>query len=377
MPGSAATSMSSGDLQFTAVPFAELPGWSTDDHAAAMAAFLITCDRLVERGIETDNLATLVHRLRHDVAAAKHLTTDVARLVFETYFVPHRLGHNLGHNLGQVGRTGFVTGYYEPVMLGSRTQSAKFTQPILRRPADLINVVSEAQRGASDVPLTHLRQTPTGAIPYLSRQEIDQGGLSGQGLALFYLSDAIDVFFLQVQGSGVILLEDGTRVRVSYDGKNGYPYTSIGRYLIDQGSMTADEMSLDALSAWLRHHSDLAQTIMWENKSYVFFKDLPAGGSDAPVGVLDRPLTAGRSLAVDTAFHTLGLPVYVHAPQLAGDEPGSVFRRLMVAQDVGSAIKGPERGDIYFGSGPEAGARAGTTKHSAQFWVLLPRVSPS
>jgi membrane-bound lytic murein transglycosylase A len=221
--------------------------------------------------------------------------------------------------------------------------------------------------------LTHARRTSNGVEPYATREDIERGALVGLGLELVWLADAVDCFFMHVQGSGRIRFEDGSSARITYDGKNGHPYTSIGRYLIDLGHFSADAMSLDALKLWLSVDEERGRHAMWQNKSFVFFRELAGNEAESPLGALSIPLSEGRSLAVDTAFHALGTPIYVAAPSLTHATPANGFHRLMIANDVGSAIRGPERGDIYFGSGPEAGALAGITKHRGWFFVLLPR----
>lgn len=188
-----------------------------------------------------------------------------------------------------------------------------------------------------------------------------------------YLKNPVDVFFMQVQGSGRIRLPNGSKVRVTYDGKNGHPYTSVGRYLIDTGQFTTEQVSLQSLETWLKADPARGQKAMWQNKSYVFFRELAGAEPDGPHGALQIPLTTGRSLAIDTAYHALGLPVWVASQKLVHATQSGGFHRLMVAQDVGSAIRGPERGDIYFGSGVAAGKLAGITKHPANFIVLLPK----
>ncbi|MEQ1713598.1 MAG: MltA domain-containing protein, partial [Hyphomicrobium sp.] len=213
--------------------------------------------------------------------------------------------------------------------------------------------------------------------PYPTRQEIDEGALAGKGLELLYLADPVDVFFMQVQGSGRIELPDGSMVRVTYDGKNGHPYTSVGRHLIDTGAFAAEQVSLQSLEKWLKSEPARGRTAMWHNKSYVFFRELSGSQAAGPLGAMSIPLTEGRSLAVDTGFHQLGLPVWVSSPKLTHATRAGGFHRLMIAQDVGSAIRGAERGDIYFGSGEAAGRLAGVTKHPANFVVLLPKPRPS
>ena len=346
------------DFKYEPVPFDELPGWAADDHWAAFMAF----NEMLGARQQPAWFAAFLKR--EPVASYGGLPDDQARLFFETHFVPHRVVHG--------GSAGMVTGYYEPIIAGSRGPIDGFRVPLYRRPADLENVVAESERGAKSAALTHVRRTAQGVEPYATRREIETGVLAGQGLEFCYVADPVDAFFLQVQGSGLISLPDGSRMRVTYDGKNGHPYTSVGRVLIDAGLMDAEKLTLQTLAAWLKADPERARPILWRNESFVFFRQLDG---DAAEGVLGTPLHAGRSLAIDTAFHELGLPIYVVSPAMAhAGEDG--FARLMVAHDVGSAIKGPERGDIYFGTGDEALAMAGVTKHAATFFVLLPKGVP-
>jgi membrane-bound lytic murein transglycosylase A len=360
--------MSSEETRFHPVAFSALPHWADDDHSAAFAAFLISARRLLHRaaeGVQPSTPPALLDAARRACDLSEpRLSRHDARLFFERVFIPHRVVHGEPH--------GLLTGYYEPVIEGSREGSGRFTVPVLRRPSDLVNLVAESERGAKAESLTHARRTADGLVPYATREEIDNGALAGLGLELVWLEDPVDAFFLHVQGSGMIALDDGTRLRITYDGKNGHPYTSVGRHVIDAGLFPADKMTLDALKAWLRADSVRGRAAMWQNKSYVFFRELAGEQAGAALGAMEIPLTDDRSLAVDTRTHALGTPVYVAAPTLlhAGGSDG--FHRLMVAQDVGSAIRGPERGDIYFGSGDEAGSKAGRTKHPGNFFVLLP-----
>ncbi len=196
-------------------------------------------------------------------------------------------------------------------------------------------------------------------------------------MELVYFADPVEVFFLQIQGSGRVKLTDGSTIRVHYDGKNGHPYSSIGRYLIEKGLLAADKISMGALKRWLRADPERGKQVMWKNASYVFFRELKGSEAKSPMGAMQVHLTPGRSLAVDPRYHALGIPIFVSAEGVGHAGKGGNFRRLMVAQDVGSAIKGPERGDVYFGSGDAAGRLAGTTKSEAKFIVLLPRESPA
>lgn len=359
-------------IVLTPATYAELPGWADDDHLAAFKAFLASCPAVAERANSARGakptpraLAEMCRFAQAEIASGRKLTKAAARAFFETHFRPKRVEQQIAN--------GLLTGYYEPLLKASRTPTAEYQTPIFRRPADLVNVVAESERGAKSASFTHMRQTAQGLKPYLTRAEIEQGALAGQGLELLYFRDPVDVYFLQVQGSGRIELPSGETIRISYDGKNGYPYTSIGRELIEAGTFTPDTMSLKALANWLKADRKRAEPVMWKNQSYVFFRELKGEEAGGAMGALGTPLHTGRSLAVDTTYHSLGLPIYVSAPTLthASEREGG-FNRLMIAHDVGSAIKGPERGDIFFGSGDKAGRTAGVTKHPGHFFVLEP-----
>ena len=348
--------------------FADLSGWQEDDHLAAFKTFLKSCDRMVadSRAARKGSKASR-QALANACNAAKTLknpTRATARAFFEFCFVPHHVVYNSGK--------GLLTGYYEPVLKGSRKPQGRFQTPIYRRPPDLVNVVPETKRGAKGLRFTHMRKTAAGLVPYLTRAEIERGALAGRGLEVLYLADPVDAFFLHIEGSGRIDLTDGTSIRISYDGKNGHPYSSIGKHLIKTGQLRADKVSMQTLRKWLRADRARGQRVMWKNASYIFFRELRGHEAEGALGAMSVTLTSGRSLAVDTAYHTLGTPIFVFSPRLKHATKKGGFSRLMIAQDVGSAIKGPERGDIYFGSGGKAGRLAGITNHSGKFFVLLP-----
>jgi membrane-bound lytic murein transglycosylase A len=364
------------------VKFRDLPGWAEDDHLAAFQTFLRSCERVVANGRErpaTVDKATqpqvppaaLVAVCAEAAVQAKQIKSrEGARAFFERSFTPSAVANKR--------RAGMLTGYYEPVLEGSRTPEGRYQTPIYKRPPDLVNVVDDTKRGTlKPGALTHVRKTEKGTEPYFTRAEIDQGALEGKKLELLYLADPVDVFFTQIQGSARIKLTDGSTVRIHYDGKNGHPYSSIGRYLIDKALLAADRVSMGALAAWLRADPERAKRVMWHNASYVFFRELKSRDDQgAPLGAMQVALTAGRSLAIDPSYHALGSPVYVSVPTLKPDK-GAAFSRLMVGQDVGSAIRGPERGDIYYGSGDAAGKLAGSTKHPGRFFVLVPNPPPA
>ncbi|MGD9502646.1 MAG: murein transglycosylase A [Methyloceanibacter sp.] len=344
--------VSSPPINFRPISFADLEGWAEDDHALAFAAFLRSCEADPE-------LPHAVPALALGVQAGNR---EAARAFFEERFAPHVST--------QSASAGFVTGYYEPEIEGSYARGGPFQVPVYRRPPDLVTLAPETDRARYNDRVTGFRQTAQGQVPYHTRAEIWNGALEGRGLELLYVKDMVELFYMQVQGSGRVHLAEGGAVRLTYDGKNGYPYTSIGRLLIERGAIAPGAMSMAAVKHWLSADSVRGRALMEENRSYVFFRELGAEeGSSGPRGAQGVALTPGRSLAVDTEYHRLGLPVFVTAPGLAAE--GQPFRRLMIAQDVGSAIRGPERGDIFWGTGEDAGAIAGSTRHEARFVVLL------
>jgi membrane-bound lytic murein transglycosylase A len=363
-------------VSYQPLAYAQVPGWDQDDHAAAFKAFRSSCDKVLATARARAAAAKPASPSAAAVAACTAatlrsgpVTKAGAKAFFEQHFAPHAVVHN--------GPAGLLTGYYEPLLEGSRTPQGAFQTPVYKRPPDLVNLVDETQRGTVGANLTHGRKTEKGVEPYLTRAQIEEGALKGKDLELVYLSDSVELFFLQVQGSGRVKLTDGTVMRIHYDGKNGHPYSSIGRYLIQKGLLAADKVSLGALKRWLKADAERGKLVMWQNASYVFFRELKSSEAEGPLGAMSTPLTPGRSLAVDPGYHALGLPIYVSGFEMTHVNKSGAFNRLMVAQDVGSAIKGPERGDIYFGSGDAAGRLAGVTKHTGKFIVLLPKETPA
>lgn len=339
-------------MTYEPLEFTDLPGWANDDHVAALDCF-----------------ANSLANLRRAFPAAPAPEDLPSRQYFEKHFIPHRVVCQPGCTEGD--RDGLFTGYYEPVLNGSRQPSCRFPVPLLRRPDDLETVRDDSLRASAGETLTHARRSVHGLEPYPTRQDIEQGCLDGRGLEMLYLKDPVDAFFLHIQGSGLVEFDDGNRIRVSYAAKNGHPYTSIGKELIADGALAANAMTLQTLAAWLRADRDRAQRTMWRNRSYIFFKELGDAASVGTIGVDGIALTPGRSLAVDASIHAIGLPVFVVIDGLPGTTGQT--RRLMIAQDVGSAIRGPVRGDIFYGTGREAGELAGRTKHTGSMFVLLPR----
>lgn len=370
---SAAPEIAGATLQ--PVAFSELDGWRVDDHAAAFATFLKSCAtrRVAPVEVGPASRPTLRPALDGACAAAERvagrlggvaISPPVARLFFEAVFRPYRV-------IPKERAGGFFTGYYEPEMEGALVPGDGFTVPILARPPDLVML----GRGPTPNSGGAIRRLPDGReVPYYDRGEIEDGALDGRGLELAYLRDPVDLFFMQIQGSGRVRLPDGRVLRLNYDGYNGHPYLPVGRLLIARGLVSRDEMSMDRIRAFMAQDPEAGRALRRENRSYVFFKALELPGDAGAMGAQGVPLTAGRSLAVDRLLHAYGTPVFV-AADLPLSAPGSAepFRRLMIAQDTGSAIVGPARADLYFGAGPQMASLAGRIRHDGQFFMLVPR----
>jgi len=294
------------------------------------------------------------------------IAAGAARTFFESHFAPFRVEPDTG--------SGFLTGYFEPVIAGALQPSARFSAPVLGRPDDLVTLQPGDARGALDPALAAARRTATGLEPYPDRAAILAGALAGRGLEQLYLRDEAEVFIVQVQGSARVRLADGGEVRLAYAGRNGHPYSSIGRILIEEGRIPREDMSLERLMGWLRANPADARRVMTANRSYVFFRREdridPALGPTGGAGV---PLTPGRSLAVDRGIWPYGLPVFIASDIATLPTDEGALRRTMIAQDTGSAIVGPARADYFWGSGEVAGQRAGVTRHALDFTVLWPR----
>ena len=302
-------------LRYTKLRFEDLKGWSDDNHRAALDVFCITC----------------ADKALSDLAG----TAPVARGFFEDHFCPVLI---------EDGAPAMFTGYYEPELSASRTKTPTFCFPIYAAPDDL-------EPGK----------------PYFTRRQIDEDGpLADRGLVVAWLADPVDLFFLQVQGSGRLCLRDGSMMRVGFGAKNGHPYTSIGKTLIARGIFDASSVSPDAIRAWVRDNGNAGRALLWENESYVFFREVSEVPADqGPLGAMNKSVTNGRTIAVDPDVTPLGLPVWI---EKQGATP---MNRLMIAQDIGSAIKGAQRADIFFGTGSDAGKQAGQVKDGGRMVVLI------
>ena len=350
-------------MQLRAVPFADLPGWRDDNHTDAWAAFMASCTALLARPATAPTW-------RNACAAAATIdrrNTDSVRLYFEAYFSAYQVIDSEG------GTNGLVTGYYEPLLHGARIRDERFRYPLYAPPDDLLTIdLAELYPELKD---KRLRGRVDGkrVVPYWPRADIDAGLAPVSGKELVYVDDAVEAFFLQIQGSGRVLLPDGSIVRVGYADQNGQPYRSIGRLLVERSQLTLDKASMQGIKQWGREHPDLLPALLAENPSYVFFREFkpdPGAAIDGPIGALGVPLAAGRAIAVDPRYIPLGAPVFVATTSPLSARP---LQRLMLAQDTGGAIRGPVRADWFWGFGEDAARAAGRMKQDGKLWLLWPR----
>ncbi len=388
-----------------AAEVATLPGWAGDDVAEALPALARSCERLMrqpaDRALRPAELGGTVgdwrpfcdgvERLAGSVASsglpgafgapASESGPDAAvRSLIEQELVavpvslqdaPDAAGRP-GEGAGWAARIGLFTGYFEPSLDGSRRRSERYGVPLHLQPPDLVSVdlgdFRDDLRGRRVAGRVRGRTLE----PYDDRAEIASGSLDGRGLELVWVDDAVDAFFLQIQGSGQVAMDDGSVLRVGYAAQNGHPYHAIGRTLVERGELTRAEVSLQSIDAWLRTNPDKADEVMATNASYVFFRQIRGEG---PIGAQGVALTPERSLAVDRRHVPLGVPVWLDAmtPAASPEQPGARRQWLLVAQDTGGAIRGAVRGDVFWGAGDRARAIAGRMAHRGRWWVLVPR----
>ncbi|TWA69070.1 membrane-bound lytic murein transglycosylase A [Azospirillum brasilense] len=360
-------------LVLTPVAFTALPGWNADRVAEAVPAFQRSCAKVralaADRSIGPDGVGGKAADWQAPCAELAKLPPGddaAARAYFETWFTPYAAANN-------AERRGLFTGYYEVELKGSRTPDPAFPVPLYKRPVDLVMVDLgefadrwKGERIAGRVTAGRLK-------PFEDRAAIEAGALSGKGLELVWLQDPIATFFLHIQGSGRVSFADGTETRVGYAAQNGHKYVAIGRELIDRGALKREEVSLQTIRAWLQANPGEAAALMNKNPSYVFFQELKGEG---PNGAQNVALTPGRSLAIDSKFLPYGVPVWLDAEDPLDAQ--ARLRRLLIAQDTGGAIRGPVRGDVFWGHGQEAEERAGVMKSAGEYYVLLPKtVAPA
>ena len=360
-------------LVLRAVSFQDLPGWEADDHGAALRALQRSCAALEERAddepLDIAPLGGRVGEWRGICAATAGLYGAApAREFFEAHFAPYQARNG-------AAAEGLFTGYFEPELRGAMQTGGRYGVPIYGRPHDLVTVDLGLFRPALAGERVAGRIAKGALEPYATRAEIDDGALAAQGLELVWVDDPVDAFFLHIQGSGRIAFEDGTTRRLAYAATNGHSYFSIGRKLVALGALSREDVSMQTIRDWLAANPERASEVMHENASYIFFRWLEdEQADDGPVGAQKVTLTAGRSLAVDRRFVPMTVPIWLEgaAPDPDPAREDRPLRRLMVAQDTGGAIRGPVRGDVFWGTGAEAGAVAGRMKHAGRYWLLLP-----
>jgi len=344
------------------VDFAAVTGWKNGEQSAAWPALLASCQALRWR-----------EGWRGVCAKAMELRSpsdEAARRFLEEGFTPWRLANPDG------ALDGLVTGYYEPVLRGSRTKVAPYLFPLYGPPDDLLTIDLSATN--PELRGLRLRGRIDGkrVVPYYSRAEIARGAAPVAGKEILWVDDPIEAFFLQVQGSGRVQLPGGEMLRVGYADQNGHPFQSIGRFLVDRGELKLGEASMQSIKTWAAANPQRVEDLLDQNPSFVFFRELPlADPAAGPIGAQGVPLTAGRSIAVDRRYIDLGTPVFLATTYPASTTP---LTRLVLAQDSGGAIRNPVRADFFWGSGAEAGALAGRTRQQGRMWALLPKgVKPS
>ncbi len=343
-----------------AAPFAVskwemLPDWQRVDLQPSWAAFLQSCRTLKNK----PGWQAVCTR----AASLTQPDNATLRAFFEDGFIPYQVFNPDG------SAEGLITGYYEPKLAGSRTRTERFRFPLYGIPDDLLTIdLGEVYPQLKDLRLRGRLQGKR-VVPYYSRADIDDGKAALNGRELFWTDNAIDLFFLQIQGSGRIELPDGSLVKVGYADQNGYPYVSIGKKLVELGELKLEEASMQGIRNWAVENAEKLPALLAQNPRYVFFRELPDGLS-APVGALGVPLTGEYSIAVDPRTIPLGAPVF-----LATTFPNTVtpLNRLMLSQDTGGAIKGAVRADLFWGFGDQAGTQAGRMKQRGQMWVLFPK----
>lgn len=332
-----------------------LPGWRDDDSAAAWPAFQKSCSVLKNRPDWSGICAAANALSQPDDAQVREF--------FEAKLTPLQIIDANG------GEEGLVTGYYEPLLHGSRKPSARYRYPVYSAPDDLLTI--DLASVYPDLKGMRLRGRIDGkkVVPYYNRADIDNGLAPLKGRELYWVDDAVELFFLQIQGSGRIQLENGELARVGYADQNGYPYRSIGKRLVETGELTLDKASMQGIKDWAKRHPSKLKELLDYNASYVFFRELPRADG-GPIGALGVALSEGRSVAVDRHAIPLGAPIFLATSWPNSSRP---LERLMLAQDTGGAIRGAIRADFFWGFGPEAGKQAGAMKQRGRIWLLWPK----
>lgn len=357
--------------QYAPVAWSEIAGWSDDDQLAAFKAFQISCKPIVAQQKPPADPKALGTSLRDPCRVARNIELSdnaKAKAFFEEHFVPLRIS-KLGEG------EGFVTGYYEPIVDGSKEENEVYKVPVYRRPSNLfVRGTTQSSAGLPNKGQVFRKIGRRKLVPYYERGEIEDGAIAGRGLEICFLTNQTDLLFTQIQGSARVSLDDGTTLRINYDAHNGFPYTPVGRILIERNIIPRDQMSMQKIREWMEQNPNEADELRRQNKSYVFFREVQLSDKDEAVGAQGVPLTPGRSIAVDKALHVYGTPFFIEGElPIETERSKTPFRRLMIAQDTGSAIVGPARADLYFGAGADAGKVSGRLRHNARFVVLVPK----
>jgi membrane-bound lytic murein transglycosylase A len=357
--------------QYFPVRWEDIPGWNEDDQLAAYQTFRASCKPISAQHDSPPDARALGTALREPCRAAR--ATEIsdgarARAFFEDNFVPLEI-----MRLGQ--DAGFVTGYYEPIIEGSRTENEVYNVPVYRRPSNLfMRGYSQASPELPNKGPVFRKIGRRKLVPYYDRAEIEDGVLDGRGIEIVWLKDPTDLLFAQIQGSARVLLPDGTTVRINYDSYNGYPFTPVGRILVERGIISKEDISMQKIREWMEANREGAKELRRLNRSYVFFREVQLADNEEAIGGQGIPLTPGRSIAVDKSLHVYGTPFFIAGElPIESEKSKTPFRRLMIAQDTGSAIVGPARADLYFGAGPDAGRVAGRLKSNMRFVMLVPK----
>lgn len=338
----------------------EIDGLQTDNLSLAWPAWMQSCSTLVNKPTwqKACNAA-----LQLNSQTTSKPSKNAVQAYFKQYFSVYKTTNVDGSD------NGLITGYYQPLLKGSRTQSAQYPYPLYSSPNDLITVELDTLFPELKFKRVRGRLVGNKLVPYYNRAEIETEDSPVKGQEFIYIDDIIDVFFLQIQGSGLVQLENGEQVHVGYANQNGHTYNSIGRLLIERGELTLAQASMQGIKNWARNNLDKLRELLNNNPSYVFFRELPAG-LPGPLGALGVPVLGGRSVAVDPKFVPLGAPVFLSTTEPNTNKP---LKRLMMAQDTGGAIKGGVRADFFWGTGVDAGSKAGAMKQLGKIWVLLPK----
>ena len=338
----------------------EIDGFTQDDLSQAWPAWMLSCSALNNKPAwqKACSAATQLNS-----QSAGKPSDDEVSSYFKQYFTVYKATNLDG------SETGTITGYYEPLLNGSRTKSVKYPYPIYAAPNDLITVELDSIYPELKYKRVRGRLVGNKLVPYYNRAEIETEASPIKGRELLYIDDIIDAFFLQIQGSGLVQLDSGEQVHVGYADQNGQTYNSIGRLLVERGELTLDKASMQGIKNWARNNIGKLRELLNNNPSYVFFRELPAG-LPGPLGALGVPILGEHVVAVDPKFVPLGAPVFLSTTEPNSTKP---LKRLMLAQDTGGAIKGGVRADFFWGAGNEAGAKAGAMKQTGKIWVFLPK----